>query len=111
VEIDHYELRNGLTVPLSGDLGDFVEGFANALLGEVVVSAGGQVTDWRGLTDLVQEAVAVELAHFHSTASPELREALLGYLVRACVIDTYQSLLDEAYPGWRADAAVPPPEP
>jgi hypothetical protein len=110
VENDHYQLRDGLTVPLSGDLGDFVEVFANALLGEVVVSARGQVADWRGLTDLVQEALAVELAHFHTTASPELREALLGYLLRACVIDTYQSLLDDAYPGWRAEAAVPPPE-
>jgi hypothetical protein len=110
VEIDHYELHNGLTVPLSGDLGDFVEAFANALLGEVVVSAHGQVADWRALTDLVQEAVATELAHFQSTASPELRGALLSYLMRACVIDTYQGLLDEAYPGWRAEAAVPTPE-
>jgi hypothetical protein len=110
VEIDHYELHNGLTVPLSGDLGDFVETFANALLGEVVVSSRGQVADWRGLTDLVQAALAAELAHFHTAAPPELREALLDYLLRACVIDTYQGLLDEAYPGWRAEATVPPPE-
>jgi hypothetical protein len=30
--------------------------------------------------------------------------------MRACVIDTYQGLLDEAYPGWRAEVAVPAPE-
>ena len=110
MEIDRYELRNGLTVPLSGDLGDFVEAFANALLGEVVVSARGEVANWRGLTDRVQESLAVELAHFQTTASPELREALLGYLLRACVIDTYQGLLDESYPGWRAEATVSPSE-
>ena len=98
-----YELRNGVTVPLSGDEGDFIEAFANAVLGAVVVRAREARPDWRQLTRWVQESLAVELEHLQATAAPELREALLAYLLRAAVIDTYQSLLDEAYPTWRAE--------
>jgi hypothetical protein len=99
-----------VVVPLSGDMGDFVEAFANAVLGAVVVRAQGAAggkggrSDWRELTQQVQEAVATELDHLQATAPAELREAVLAYLLRACVIDTYQALLDETYPGWRAEA-------
>jgi hypothetical protein len=104
---DEYELSNGLVVPLSGDVGDFVEGFANAVLGEVVVrarqAAGPGGGDWRALVHQVQDALAVEVAHLHATAPVELRDAVLAYLLGAAVIDTFQSLLDEAYPTWRAE--------
>jgi hypothetical protein len=96
-------LANGVTVPLSGDEGDFVEGWANAVLGAVVVRAHGAATDWRALTHQVQEALAIETAHLQATAPGELREAVLAYLLRAAVIDTFQSLLDQAYPDWRAE--------
>jgi hypothetical protein len=94
-------------VPLSGDVGDFVEGFANAVLGEVVVrareTAGRGGGDWRQLTDRLQAALATELAYLQATAPPELREAALAYLLGAAVVDTFQALLDEAYPTWRAE--------
>ena len=92
-----------MVVPLSGDVGDFVEGWANALLGAVMVRAQGGAADWRTLTGHVQEALATELPHLLATAPPELRDAVLAYLLRAAVIDTYQSLLDQVYPDWRAD--------
>jgi hypothetical protein len=100
---NEYELASGVTVPLSGDEGDFVEQWANALLGGVVVRAQGTATDWRDLTHQVQGALAAEVAHLQATATVELREAVLAYLLRAAVIDTFQSLLDQAYPDWRAE--------
>jgi hypothetical protein len=51
----------------------------------------------------VQGALAAEVAHLQATATVELREAVLAYLLRAAVIDTFQSLLDQAYPDWRAE--------
>ena len=96
-----------MVVPLSGDVGDFVEGFANAVLGGVVVrahqAAGGGGGDWRALIEDVQAALRAELTHLHATAPAELRDAVLDYLLGACVIDTFQGLLDEAYPTWRAE--------
>jgi hypothetical protein len=95
-----------VVVPLSGDVGDFVEGFANAVLGGVVVrarQAAGGSGDWRSLVEAVQAALGAELAHLHTTAPPELRDAVLDYLLGACVIDTFQGLLDETYPTWRAE--------
>jgi len=100
---DEYELANGLAIPLSGNEGDFVEQWANAILGAVVVRARGSATDWRALTQQVQQALAAEIAHLEATAPIELREALLAYLLRAAVIDTFQSLLDQTYPDWRAE--------
>ena len=98
-----------MVVPLSGDVGDFVEAFANAVLGAVVVRAQGTASDWRALTRQVQEALAIEVEHLQATAPAELREAVLAYLLRACVVDTYQALLDEAYPGWRDEALAEGP--
>jgi hypothetical protein len=100
---DEYELASGLTVPLSGDEGDFVEQWANTLLGAVVVGAHGTATDWRTLTHQVQEALAAEIAHLQTTAPVELRDAVLAYLLRAAVIDTFQNLLDQTYPDWRGE--------
>jgi len=100
---DEYELANGLAVPLTGDEGDFVEQWANSILGAVVVRAHGAATDWRALTHQVQEALAAEIAHLQATAPVELREAVLAYLLRAAVIDTFQTLLDQTYPTWRAE--------
>lgn len=100
---DEYELTNGLVIPLSGDEGDFVEQWANTLLGAVVVGAQGTAMDWRMLTHQVQEALAAEIIHLQSTAPVELRDAVLAYLLRAAVIDTFQSLLDQTYPDWRAE--------
>jgi hypothetical protein len=100
---DEYELANGLAIPLSSDEGDFVEQWANTILGAVVVRAHGAATDWRTLTHQVQQALAVEIAHLQTTAPVELREAVLAYLLRAAVIDTFQSLLDQTYPDWRAE--------
>jgi hypothetical protein len=100
---DEYELANGLAIPLSGDEGDFVEQWANTILGAVVVRAQGAATDWRTLTHQVQDALAAEIAHLQSTAPVELRDAVLAYLLRAAVIDTFQSLLDQTYPDWRAE--------
>ena len=100
---DEYELANGLAIPLSGDEGDFVEQWANAVLGAAVVRAQGTPTDWRALTHQVQEALAAEIAPLQATAPAELREAVLAYLLRAAVIDTFQSLLDQTYPDWRAE--------
>jgi hypothetical protein len=92
-------------VALSGDVGDFVEGFANAVLGELVVrpqaTAGHGGGDWRALTDELQAALTAEITHLQATAPPELREAVLAYLLGAAVIDTFQALLDQAYPTWR----------
>jgi hypothetical protein len=67
------------------------------------VRAHGTATDWRTLTHQVQEALAAEIAHLQSTAPIELREAVLAYLLRAAVIDTLQSLLDQTYPDWRVE--------
>ncbi len=107
---DEYELSNGVVVPLSGDVGDFVEGFANAVLGGVVVgvreAAGSGGGDWRALTDRLQAVLAAEVAHLQVTAPPELRDAVLAYLLGAAVIDTFQALLDQAYPTWRAELAA-----
>lgn len=100
---DEYELANGLTVPLSGDEGDFVEQWANTLLGAVVVRAHGTATDWRTLTHQVQEALVAEVTHLQTTAPVELRDAVLAYLLRAAVIDTFQNLLDQTYPDWRSE--------
>jgi len=100
---DEYELANGLAVPLTGDEGDFVEQWANTILGAVVVRAHGTATDWRTLTHEVQAALAAEIAHLQTTAPVELRDAVLGYLLRAAVMDTFQSLLDQTYPDWRAE--------
>ena len=102
---DEYELANGLAVPLSGDEGDFVEGWANTLLGAVVVRAHGTPADWRTLTHQVQESLAEEIRHLQTTAPVELRDAVLAYLLRAAVIDTFQSLLDQTYPNWRTELA------
>ncbi len=88
---------------LSGDVGDFVEEWANAVLGAVMVRAQGRAADWRALTEQVQAALAAEIPHLQATAPPELRDAVLAYLLRAAVIDTYQSLLDQVYPGWRGE--------
>ena len=41
----------------------------------------------------------------------ELRDATLGYLLRAAVIDTYQGLLDAVYPQWRAELMAEPDAP
>jgi hypothetical protein len=83
---DEYELANGLTIPLSGDEGDFVEQWANTLLGAVVVRAHGTAPDWRTLTHQVQDALAAEIAHLQATAPVELRDAVLAYLLRAAII-------------------------
>ncbi len=102
-------------VALSGDVGDFVEGFANAVLGELVVrtqaTAGRSGGDWRVLTDELQAALAAEIAHLQATAPPELREAVLAYLLSAAVIDTFQALLDQAYPTWRDELQAERPDP
>jgi hypothetical protein len=100
---DEYELANGLAVPLTGDEGDFVEQWANTILGAVVVRAHGTATDWRTLTHQVQEALAAEITHLQTTAPVELRDAVLAYLLRAAVLDTFQSLLDQTYPDWRGE--------
>jgi hypothetical protein len=92
-----------VVVPLTGDEGDFVEGWANAVLGAVVVRAQGSAGDWRELTEHVQHALAAEVAHLQATAPAELRDAVLAYLLRAAVIDTYQALLDQVFPNWRAE--------
>ncbi len=99
-------LANGVVVSLRGDVGDFVEDFANAVLGAVVVRGERQPGGWRALTEGVQVALAAELAHLEATAPPELRAAVLAYLLQAAVIDTYQGLLDEVYPGWRSEAGA-----
>jgi hypothetical protein len=92
-----------VVVPLTGDEGDFVEGWANAVLGAVMVRAQGTGVHWRELAQHVQQALAVEIPHLYATAPPELRDAVLAYLLRAAVIDTFQSLLDQVYPDWRAE--------
>ncbi len=109
--MDQYELANGITVALSGDEGDFVEEFANAVLGSAVAGAQGRAMGWRELTDRVEEALEGEIDHLLATAPRELRDATLGYLLRAAVIDTYQGLLDAVYPQWRAELMAEPDAP
>jgi len=99
---DEYELANGLAIPLSSDEGDFVEQWANTLLGAEIARAHGSDTDWHSLTHQVQAALATEIAHLQTTAPVELREAVLGYLLRAAALDTFENLLDQHYPEWRA---------
>jgi hypothetical protein len=100
---DEYELANGLAIPLSSDEGDFVEQWANTLLGAEIARAHGAATDWRTLSHQVQEALAIEIAHLHATAPVELREAVLAYLLRAAALDTFENLLDQHYPDWRGE--------
>ena len=100
---DEYELASGLVVPLSSDDGDFVEQWANTLLGAEIARAHGTATDWRTLTHQVQEALAAEIAHLQATAPIELREAVLAYLLRAAALDTFENLLDQTYPNWRGE--------
>jgi len=100
---DEYELANGLAIPLSSDEGDFVEQWANTLLGAVVAGTPETARDWHALTHQVQEALAVEIAHLLTTAPVELREAVLAYLLRAAALDTFQNLLDQTYPDWRGE--------
>jgi hypothetical protein len=42
-------------------------------------------------------------AHLQPTAPLELRAAVLAYILRAAVLDTFQNLLDQTYPDWRGE--------
>jgi hypothetical protein len=41
--------------------------------------------------------------HRQTTAPIELRDAVLAYILRAAVVDTFQNLRDQTYPDWRGE--------
>jgi hypothetical protein len=99
-----YHPSNGVGVPIDGGSAAFVERFTHAVVGSVVARTDPAAASWRALTDTLELALAQEIAHLQATARPELRAAVLAYLLTACVVDAYQDLLDDVYPHWRAEA-------